>query len=207
MKIHLIHLLHRPWTMTSNSLLNLHLLQIKINPDISVSSVIEIILVIFATNSLRCRVLSFYITMNSIQMTALNASDTHYKSCNGLLKHQRGHLYMKYKCTKCEKFFQFPYQLNNHATVHTGVGKHQCCICSKTFSAKCSKDFHEKTHNVKIKCDLCPMSTSKEFNSTVAMHIHQRGMYQGWTTLCSKNYKRKSQYTCHNKSKKRLISN
>ena len=74
MKIHLIHLLHRPWTMTSNNLLNLHLLQIKINPDISVSSMTEIILAIFATNSLRWRVFSFHITMKSIQMTVLNAS-------------------------------------------------------------------------------------------------------------------------------------
>ena len=70
--------------------------------------------------------------------------DTYYESCNGLFKHQRSHLYMKYKCKQCEKFFQFPYQLNTHVSVHTGVGKHQCSICSKSFAAKCSKDFHEK---------------------------------------------------------------
>ena len=103
--------------------------------------------------------------------------DNYFESCNGLFKHQRSHLYMKYKCKQCDKFFQFPYHLNNHASVHTGVGKHQCSICSKSFAAKCSKDFHEKTHNVKIKCDLCPMSTIKEFNSIVALHIHQCGMH------------------------------
>ena len=116
--------------------------------------------------------------------------DAYYKTCNGLFKHQCSHLYMKYKCKDCDKFFQFPYQFRNHLTQHTGVGKHLCSICAKSFRSKCSKDFHEKTHNVKIKCDLCPMSTSKVFNSTVALHIHQRRMHgQGWTSLCGKNYK------------------
>ena len=127
--------------------------------------------------------------------------DTYYETCNGLFKHQCSHLYMKNKCKECAKFFQFPYQMRNHMTQHTGVGKHLCSICSKSFGSKCSKNFHEKTHNIKIKCDLCPMSTSKEFNSTVALHIHQRGMHgPGWTALCGKNYKWKSQYTRHGKS-------
>ena len=113
--------------------------------------------------------------------------DSYFETSNG---HQYSHLYMKYKCNEYTKFFQFPYQLKNHLTQHTGVGKHLCSICPKTFRSKCSKDFHEKTYNVRIKCDLCPMSTSKEFNSTVALHIHQCGMLgPGWTKLCDKNYK------------------
>ena len=127
--------------------------------------------------------------------------DSYFESQNGLFKHERSHLYMKAKCTYCGKLFQFPYQLQAHVTQHTGVGKHQCSICPKTFGAKTSKDFHEKTHSCRVKCDLCPMSTTKEFNSTVALHLHQRGMHgPGWTTLCGENYKWKSQYTRHNKS-------
>ena len=58
-----------------------------------------------------------------------------------------------------------------------------------------------KARNAKIKCDLCPMSTSKVFNSMVALHIHQCGMHgPGWTSLCGKNYKWKSQYTRQNKT-------
>ena len=94
--------------------------------------------------------------------------DTYHETRNGLFKHQCSHLYMKYKCKDCDKFFQFPYQFRNHLTQHTGVGKHLCSICAKSFGSKCSKDFHEKIHNVKIKYDLCPMSTSKF--STARLH-------------------------------------
>ena len=62
--------------------------------------------------------------------------DTYYETCNGLFKHQRSHLYMKYKCKDCEKFFQLPYQFRNHRTQHTGVGKHLCSICAKSFGSK-----------------------------------------------------------------------
>ena len=126
--------------------------------------------------------------------------DNYFESANGLFKHQRSHLYMKHRCIDCNKFFQFPYQLKAHRTQHTGTGKHQCGLCDKMFGAKCSKDFHEKSHNVSIKCDLCPMSTEKKYTSTIALHLHQRGMHgPGWTALCGKNFKWKSQYTRHNK--------
>ena len=133
--------------------------------------------------------------------------DSYFETSNRLFKHQRSHLYMKYKCNECDKLFQFSYQIRNHLTQHTGVGKHLCSIYPKTFRSKCSKDFHKKTHNVRIKCDLCLMSTSKEFNSMVALHIHQCGMHgPGWTALCSKNYKWKSQYTRHSKSDCKVCS-
>ena len=126
--------------------------------------------------------------------------DNYFESANGLFKHQRSHLYMKHTCPDCKKFFQFPYQLKAHQSQHTGMGKHQCGLCEKSFGAKCSKDFHEKTHGGSIKCDLCPVSTEKIFTNTIALHIHQRGMHgPGWTALCGKNFKWKSQYTRHNK--------
>ena len=45
--------------------------------------------------------------------------DAYYETCNGLFKHQRSHLYMKYKCKDCDKFFQFPYRLGttSHSTL------------------------------------------------------------------------------------------
>ena len=126
--------------------------------------------------------------------------DSYFESENGLFKHERSHLYMKHICMDCGKIFQFPYQLRAHATQHTGVGKHQCSICTKEFGCKTSKDFHEKTHSCQVKCDLCPMTTTKEYTSTIALHLHQRMHGPGWTTLCNINYKWKSQYTKHNKS-------
>ena len=108
-----------------------------------------------------------------------------FDSANGLFKHERSHIYMKYFCDACQKKFQFPYQLSAHKTQHTGTGKHQCSQCTKSFGSKCSKDFHERTHDLKIKCDLCPMSTEKVFNNKPALLQHQRGLHgPGWTTVC-----------------------
>ena len=44
-----------------------------------------------------------------------------FESSNGLFKHERSHLYMKYKCTVCGQLFQFSYQLNIHNVQHTGL--------------------------------------------------------------------------------------
>ena len=44
-----------------------------------------------------------------------------FQSSNGLFKHERSHLYMKYKCDVCSRLFQFPYQLKIHNIQHTGL--------------------------------------------------------------------------------------
>ena len=132
--------------------------------------------------------------------------DTYFESSNSLFKHERSHLYLKYKCDVCLKLFQFPYQLAAHKTQHTGLCKHQCSMCEKKFGSKCAKVFHEKSHNVRLKCDLCPKSTEKEFSNSVALGQHQRGMHgPGWTAFCGENFKWKSRYTRHRSTCKRCI--
>ena len=124
--------------------------------------------------------------------------DLYFESANGLFKHERTHLYLKYKCDFCQKLFQFLYQLAAHKTKHTGLGKHQCSMCDKMFGSKCSKVFHEKSHDVSLKCELCPKSTEKEFSNSVVLSQHQCRMHRpGWTAVCGKNYKWKSRYTLH----------
>ena len=79
--------------------------------------------------------------------------------------------------------------------------RHKCSQYTKTFGSKCSKVFHECSHNVSIKCELCPMSSTKVYTSEVALNQHKRGMHgPGWTTACGKNYKQKSHYSHHNRS-------
>ena len=124
-----------------------------------------------------------------------------FQSSNRLFKHEHSHLYMKYECDICGKLFQFPYHIKIHSVQHTRLGRHQCSKCTRTFGSKCSKVFHERSHNVQIKCDLCPMSSTKIYNNKVAVIQHKRGMHgPGWTTACGKNYKWKSHYSCHNRS-------
>ena len=124
-----------------------------------------------------------------------------FESSNRLFKHERSHLYMKYKCNVCSRLFQFPYQIKIHSVQHTGLSQHQCGQCTKTFGSKCSKVFHERSHNVQLKCDLCPMSSTKIYSNQAAVNQHKRGMHgPGWTTSCGVNYKWKSRYQRHNKS-------
>ena len=124
-----------------------------------------------------------------------------FESSNGLFKHECSHLYMKYKCDVCSRLFQFPYQLNIHNVQHTRLGRHKCSQRTKTFGSKCSRVFHECSHNVQLKCDLCPMSSTKVYTSDVALNQHKRGMHgPGWITACGKNYKWKSHYSRHNRS-------
>ena len=131
-----------------------------------------------------------------------------FDSVNGLFKHERSHIYMKYACDACQKKFQFPYQLSAHNTQHTGVGKHQCSQCTKSFGSKCSKVFHAQTHGAQLKCDLCPMNSDKTFNNKPALLQHQRGVHgPGWMAVCRKNYKSKSGYTNHKKECKPCIQN
>ena len=125
--------------------------------------------------------------------------DSDFQTANGLFKHERSHEYLKHPCTFCSKKFQFPYQLEHHKRQHTGLGCIGCTQCTKTFGAKCSRDFHEKTHGVSIKCQLCPMASTKTFSSQIALNLHVRGMHgPGWDSLCGeKHYKWKSSYTNH----------
>ena len=90
-----------------------------------------------------------------------------FQSPNGLFKHERSHEYMKYLCIVCSKRFQFPYQLTSHQTVHTGLRRHKCNSCDKTFGSKCSRDFHQKTHGVALHCDLRPVTSEKTFSNDV----------------------------------------
>ena len=129
-----------------------------------------------------------------------------FHSPNGLFKHERSHEYMKYLCIVCSKRFQFPYQLTTHQTVHTGLRRHKCNSCDKTFGSKCSRDFHQKTHGVQLHCDLCPMTSEKTFNNDVALKQHQRGMHgPGWTTPCGDYKKWKSAYGKHLKECKKCM--
>ena len=122
-----------------------------------------------------------------------------FKMANGLFKHERSHEYLKHTCPFCSKKFQFPYQLAHHKRQHTGIGRIGCTKCPKTFGAKCLRDFHEKTHGVFMKCQLCPMTSTKTFSSKITLNLHERGMHgPGWDTPCGdKHYKWKSSYTHH----------
>ena len=129
-----------------------------------------------------------------------------FESPNGLFKHERSHKYMKYSCIVCSKRFQFPYQLTTHQTVHTGLCRHQCNSCDRTFGSKCSRDFHQKTHGVELHCDLCPKTSEKTFSNDVALKQYQRGMQgPGWTTPCGAYKKWKSAYRKHLKECKKCM--
>ena len=121
-----------------------------------------------------------------------------FKSCNGLLKHERSHQYLRYKCDLCGKRAQFPYQMTNHYKVHSRVGLEKCQHCDYEFSCKLSKISHEKTHTTKIECDECPAGTSKVYKSKNGYNTHYRGKHgSGWISPCGQYFPYKSKYTHH----------
>ena len=68
----------------------------------------------------------------------------------------------------------FSFQLNIHSVQYTRLGWHQCTQCTKTVRSKCYRVFHERSHYIQIKCDLCPTSSTKEYTSQVVVNKHKR---------------------------------
>ena len=117
---------------------------------------------------------------------------------NGLFKHQRSHLYLKHVCDVCNKRFQFPGQKKKHMKVHTKTGLYRCLHCPNEYTTNSGMLEHAACHNTALKCELCPVSTEKTYNSKYALAQHTRGMHEGgWTAPCGENYKWKSRYNRH----------
>ena len=122
------------------------------------------------------------------------------KSANGLFKHQRSHQYLKHQCEDCQKRFQFPGQLKRHTKLHTKQNMYPCLHCPRQFTDNSTMMIHARTHNTVLKCELCPKSNEKTYNSRYAMDQHQRGMHgDGWDSFCGENFKWKSKYSRHMK--------
>ncbi|KAJ8259290.1 hypothetical protein COCON_G00183020, partial [Conger conger] len=76
-----------------------------------------------------------------------------------------------YKCTWCEKCFNFKSQLNGHLNIHTGEKPHKCTHCGKCFSTKGYLNIHQRTHTGEkpYNCTLC----GKGFSTKSNLNIHQ----------------------------------
>ena len=139
-------------------------------------------LVIYVRKHLPCKNRLFFTFRRSIQMICFNVNivSLNSKWQTVYLNIKRSHEYLKHTCPFCSKKFQFPYQLAHHKRQHTGIGRIGCTKCPKTFGAKCSRDFHEKTHGVFMKCQLCPMASTKTFSSKIALKPTQEGYAWPW---------------------------
>ena len=121
-----------------------------------------------------------------------------YNSPNGLFKHIRSHRCMKYKCDVCKKMLSVPYHINNHLKMHTGSNLYPCKHCDRQFASRSLAKAHKKTHDMELKCPVCPKSMTKRYQSQVSLNIHSRGMHgEGWYAPCRKNCKWKSMYAHH----------
>ena len=75
-----------------------------------------------------------------------------FNSASWKYQHQDRHKGLRFKCLKkkCEKLFQFGYQLRNHQGKHTRKAMYVCSTrdCLKEFTTKRARTYHEQQHNL-----------------------------------------------------------
>ncbi|XP_061074989.1 zinc finger protein 12-like [Conger conger] len=103
-----------------------------------------------------------------------------------------------YRCTWCEKCFNFKSALNRHLIIHTGEKPYKCTHCGKCFSTKGHINIHQRTHTREMpyNCILC----GKCFSSKAYLNIHQRihtGEKPYNCTLCGKCFSSKAYLNIH----------
>ncbi|XP_052770104.1 uncharacterized protein LOC128209886 [Mya arenaria] len=85
---------------------------------------------------------------------------------------------LKYSCSKCDKGFQFPYQVRRHMkAIHEGKYPYQCEQCKKPFTSVSSwKDHITYVHSDlrRFVCDLC----NKGFKMSAALKKHRQEFHE-----------------------------
>ncbi|KAH9403489.1 hypothetical protein TYRP_015383 [Tyrophagus putrescentiae] len=108
----------------------------------------------------------------------------------------------KHKCQQCNKSFDYPFHLNRHQLVHTGVRAHKCTVCSKSFTLFFQLKTHQLVHTgVRAhKCATCFKSfkTNGDLKTHQIVHSNSRPFH---CTMCQQTFKHKSSLKSHHQAK------
>ncbi|XP_039256073.2 uncharacterized protein LOC120332821 isoform X1 [Styela clava] len=102
----------------------------------------------------------------------------------------------KYKCPLrsvlgCTKEFSRPDKLKAHIICHNGARPHKCSFCPKTYTRRCFKVAHERTHSEEFQCQAC----KKGFTDNLRLHLHKCkpvSENDANSAIASKNVKRRT---------------
>ena len=115
----------------------------------------------------------------------------------------------KFKCTECDKEFNFSGDFARHQRIHTNIRPYKCEHCEKSFKQSYALTLHLNTHNknMKFKCDNC---NTAEFSCKPSLKKHLIKCLNGITRDSLKtsgfNYGNRSKYKCFVDSCERIYT-
>ncbi|CAO1394451.1 unnamed protein product [Diamesa hyperborea] len=115
----------------------------------------------------------------------------------------------KFKCTECDKEFNFSGDFARHQRIHTNIRPYKCEYCEKSFKQSYALTLHLNTHNknIKFKCDNC---NTAEFSCKPSLKKHLIKCLNGITRDSLKtsgfNYGSRSKYKCFVDSCERIYT-
>jgi uncharacterized Zn-finger protein len=85
-----------------------------------------------------------------------------------MMKHKEKQRLQKYKCSECNKYFDYKRNLNRHVnSVQKNRIKHDCSVCGANFSRPDKLKRHIAKHessNIKFACQTCGKQFSRKDN-------------------------------------------
>ncbi|XP_044734622.1 zinc finger protein 26-like isoform X2 [Chrysoperla carnea] len=106
---------------------------------------------------------------------------------------------LEYRCTECNKMFQFKSKLEQHMSVHSDENQYLCTYCGKALKSGSSLRVHLRTHTNEKPycCKICGFKSGYPLRDHLISHSNER-KYE--CEICKKSYARRNTLKRHIKT-------